>query len=83
MSPPILDNPKMPPKLETRTLNLNLLPKLEIDNDMVITKLCDENKRLKEHQTQLMSKYEEGELIILMARINNNNNYTEFSCSRK
>lgn len=36
------------------------LPKLEIDNDIVITKLCDENKRLKEHQTQLISKYEEG-----------------------
>lgn len=82
MSPPILDNPKMPPKLETRTSNLNLLPKLEINNDLVITKLCDENKRLKEHQTQLMSKYEEGELIILMARIYNNNHII-FSCSRK
>lgn len=38
------------------------VPRLEIDNDIVITKLCDENKRLKEHQTQLVSKYEEGEV---------------------
>ncbi|KAG5670984.1 hypothetical protein PVAND_001210 [Polypedilum vanderplanki] len=36
------------------------IPKLEIDNDIVITKLCDENKRLKDHQTQLISKYEEA-----------------------
>lgn len=61
MSPPILDNPKMPPKPPVRAMNL--VPKLEIDNDIVITKLCDENKRLKEHQTQLVSKYEEGEVI--------------------
>jgi hypothetical protein len=40
------------------------VPKLEIDNDIVITKLCDENKRLKEHQTQLVSKYEEGEVMV-------------------
>lgn len=38
------------------------IPKLEIDNDIVITKLCDENKRLKDHQTQLISKYEEGKV---------------------
>lgn len=36
------------------------IPKLEIDNDIVITKLCDENKRLKDHQIQLINKYEEG-----------------------
>lgn len=41
---------------------IHSVPKLEIDNDIVITKLCDENKRLKEHQTQLVSKYEEGEV---------------------
>lgn len=59
MSPPILDNPKMPPKPPARSMNQ--VPRLEIDNDIIITKLCDENKRLKEHQTQLVSKYEEGE----------------------
>lgn len=49
----------MPPKPPVRSVSQ--VPKLEIDNDIVITKLCDENKRLKEHQTQLVSKYEEGE----------------------
>jgi hypothetical protein len=44
------------------------LPKLEIDNDIVITKLCDENKRLKDHQTQLISKYEEGKRRVGLAR---------------
>lgn len=39
------------------------LPKLVIDNDIVITKLCEENKRLKDHQTQLISKYEEGMFV--------------------
>ena len=46
----------MPPKPKARTG----VPNLEIDNDIVITKLCDENKRIKEHQIQLLSKYEEG-----------------------
>lgn len=45
------------PKLKAVKHNL---PKLVIDNDIVITKLCEENKRLKDHQTQLISKYEEG-----------------------
>lgn len=45
------------PKLKPVKHNL---PKLVIDNDIVITKLCEENKRLKDHQTQLISKYEEG-----------------------
>lgn len=53
--------PKMP--LNRVQLKQNL-PKLEIDNDIVITKLCDENKRLKDHQTQLISKYEEGKLTV-------------------
>ena len=63
MSPPILDNPKLPPRPQARSMTQSV-PKLEIDNDIVITKLCDENKRLKEHQTQLVSKYEEGEVMI-------------------
>jgi hypothetical protein len=45
------------------------LPKLEIDNDIVITKLCDENKRLKDHQTQLISKYEEGNVAFPFTQI--------------
>jgi hypothetical protein len=63
MSPPILENPKLPPRPQARSMTQSMCaPKLEIDNDIVITKLCDENKRLKEHQTQLVSKYEEGEV---------------------
>lgn len=58
LSPPILEFPKIPPKPQARSAAQ--LPKLEIDNDIVITKLCEENKRIKEHQTQLLSKYEEG-----------------------
>ncbi|KAL7025427.1 hypothetical protein ACKWTF_013471 [Chironomus riparius] len=50
-------HPKLP--LNRAQMKQNL-PKLEIDNDIVITKLCDENKRLKDHQTQLISKYEEA-----------------------
>lgn len=57
LSPPILEFPKIPPKPQARAVAQ--LP-LEIDNDIVITKLCEENKRIKEHQTQLLSKYEEG-----------------------
>jgi len=61
LSPPILESvPKLcakPPMSRAMTT-----PKLEIDNDIVITKLCEENKRLKDHQTQLVSKYEEGEI---------------------
>lgn len=58
LSPPILEFPKIPPKPQARSVAP--LQKLEIDNDIVITKLCEENKRIKEHQTQLLSKYEEG-----------------------
>lgn len=53
-SPPILEKAPKPPMRSSSQL-------LQIDNDIVITKLCDENKRLKEHQVQLVSKYEEGE----------------------
>lgn len=67
MSPPILENPRLPPKPQARSMT-HSVPKLEIDNDIVITKLCDENKRLKEHQTQLVSKYEEGEVTKLFFR---------------
>ena len=49
------------PKMKSSFHAKNNVPKLEIDNDIVITKLCEENKRLKDHQTQLISKYEEGE----------------------
>ena len=63
MSPPIAENTKIPPKFIPRTSIQ--VPHLEIDNDIVITKLCDENKRLKEHQTQLVSKFEEGESFLL------------------
>lgn len=38
--------------------------RFEIDNDIVITKLCDENNRLKDHQKQLVGKYEDGECKI-------------------
>jgi hypothetical protein len=62
LSPPILENPKLPPRPPSRSFTQQQAPKLEIDNDIIITKLCEENKRLKEHQTQLMSKYEEGEI---------------------
>lgn len=58
LSPPILEFPKVPPKPPVRTVVA--APSLHIDNDIVITKLCDENKRIKEYQTQLLSKYEEG-----------------------
>lgn len=58
LSPPILEFPKIPPRPQARSVAQ--LPKLEIDNDIIITKLCEENKRIKEHQTQLLSKYEEG-----------------------
>jgi hypothetical protein len=65
LSPPILENPKLPPRPPSRSFTQHQAPKLEIDNDIIITKLCEENKRLKEHQTQLMSKYEEGERLTL------------------
>jgi len=58
-SPTEIIQPKLP--LNRAQMKQNL-PKLEIDNDIVITKLCDENKRLKDHQTQLISKYEEGKV---------------------
>lgn len=48
------------PKMKSSMHAKQNVPKLEIDNDIVITKLCEENKRLKDHQTQLISKYEEG-----------------------
>lgn len=54
---PITENfPKMKPPLHPK----HNVPKLEIDNDIIITKLCEENKKLKDHQTQLLSRYEEG-----------------------
>ena len=53
------------PKLPLKAQPKHSIPKLEIDNDIVITKLCDENKRLKDHQTQLISKYEEGKLLAI------------------
>lgn len=55
-SPTTENVPKMKPPMHPK----HNAPKLEIDNDIVITKLCEENKRLKDHQTQLISKYEEG-----------------------
>lgn len=58
-SPPIEN--VVPSKLKSPPVKHNF-PQLEIDNDIVITKLCEENKRLKDHQTQLISKYEEGML---------------------
>ena len=58
-------HPKLP--LNRAQMKQNL-PKLEIDNDIVITKLCDENKRLKDHQTQLISKYEEGKVDLFFLR---------------
>lgn len=64
LSPPILENPKLPPRPPSRSFTQHQAPKLEIDNDIIITKLCEENKRLKEHQIQLMSKYEEGEISV-------------------
>lgn len=56
----VIESPKLPPQPQTRAFEK--VAQLEIDNDIIITKLCDENKRLKEQQTQLVSKYEEGEL---------------------
>lgn len=55
----VIESPKLPPQPLARPFEK--VAHLEIDNDIVITKLCDENKRLKEQQTQLVSKYEEGE----------------------
>lgn len=57
LSPPIVENSRMPPKLEMVS---STAPKLEINSEIVITKLCEENKRLKEHQIQLVSKFEEA-----------------------
>lgn len=60
ISPPINENTRMPPKfLPRKPMQAS---HLEIDNDIIITKLCDENKRLKDHQTQLISKFEEGKI---------------------
>lgn len=69
LSPPILE---VHHRLQTKPPQarpLNLAPKLEIDNDIVITKLCDENKRLKDHQTQLVSKYEEGKVSNMSSQL--------------
>lgn len=60
---PIENNAPIKLKSLSSSLAKHNLPKLEIDNDIVITKLCEENKRLKDHQTQLISKYEEGNLL--------------------
>lgn len=73
LSPPILDNQKLPPKPQTRSLRGSHELKLEFDNDVVITKLCDENKRLKEHQTHLVSKFEEGKKICFSKRFSLDN----------
>lgn len=60
-SPIEIVQPKLPSKAhQYQQPQKQIIPKLEIDNDIVITKLCDENKRLKDHQTQLISKFEEG-----------------------
>jgi len=59
ISPPIAENIRIPPKFLPRSTSMHA-SHLEIDNDIIITKLCEENKRLKEHQTQLISKFEEA-----------------------
>lgn len=79
VSPPIVENTRIPPKFLPRTSMQ--VSHLEIDNDIVITKLCDENKRLKEHQTQLVSKFEEGGKIYLKLYIIFHN--FNFSCTRE
>ena len=66
-SPSTSPTENVQPKMPFNRVQLKQnIPKLEIDNDIVITKLCDENKRLKDHQTQLISKYEEGKSICLI-----------------
>lgn len=68
MSPPIIEKaPKLPSRPPSQML--------QIDNDIIITKLCDENKRLKEHQVQLVSKYEEGEIVARIFSIKIQDNY--------
>lgn len=51
-----------PPKLPTKNSNLNLKSSssVELDIESFAAKLLEENKRLKEHQQSLVTKYEEG-----------------------
>lgn len=72
MSPPILEKALKPPSRSSSQL-------LQIDNDIIITKLCDENKRLKEYQVQLVSKYEEGEERLMHDSSQSKINFCSFS----